>query len=143
MKTASILPELRRLSRMDSTAFQPSFFHSFFPYTILVSRGLYNGGFAIFRLLITNDRPMWKELLTSSAAQWIFGIAGTATLMAIAYYVIGRIKEDASEEIPTPEENLVEFDRMRHEGHLQPGEFQEVKKNLAHQIVKKRIEDRE
>jgi len=85
---------------------------------------------------------MWKELLAGSTAQWIFGISGAATLIAIAYYVIGRIKEDASEEIPTPEENLIEFDRMRREGYLKQGEFQEVKKNLAPQIVKKRIEDR-
>ena len=77
---------------------------------------------------------MWKELLTSSAAQWIFGISGTAILIAVACYVIGRIKEGVREEIPTPEENLVEFDRMRHEGHLEPGEFQKVKKNLAPQI---------
>jgi len=80
---------------------------------------------------------MWKELLTSSAAQWVFGISGTAILIAIAYYVIGRIKEDINEEIPTQEENLVEFDRMRREGHLENDEFQQVKKNLAPQIVKK------
>jgi len=80
---------------------------------------------------------MWKELLTSSAAQWVFGISGTAILIAIAYYVIGLIKEDATKEIPTQEENLVEFDRMRREGHLENDEFQQVKKNLAPQIVSK------
>jgi len=83
------------------------------------------------------------ELLTSSAAQWVYSIAGAAILIAIACYVVGRIKEDIEEEIPTQEENLVEFDRMRNEGYLETAEFQEVKKNLAHKIVNKRIEDRE
>jgi len=82
------------------------------------------------------------ELLTSSAAQWIFGIAGTAILIAIAYYVIGRIKEEINEEIPTQEENLVEFDRMRNEGYLENDEFQEVKKNLAPKIVKRTTDGR-
>ena len=85
---------------------------------------------------------MWIELLTSSAAQWIFGVSGTAILIAIAYYVVGRIKDDAFEEIPTQEENLVEFDRMRSEGVLKPGEFQEVKKKLAPKIVQKNREER-
>ncbi|MCL2305146.1 MAG: hypothetical protein FWC43_07365 [Planctomycetaceae bacterium] len=86
---------------------------------------------------------MWKELLTSSAAQWIFGISGTAILIAIAYYVIGRIKDEMDEEIPTPEENLVEFDRMRDEGHLENDEFQEVKKSLAPKIRRQMADGRQ
>ena len=105
----------------------------------------------MWKELLTGSAAQWvKELLTGSAAQWVFGISGTAILIAIAYYVIGRIKAEIREEIPTSEENLVEFDRMRREGYLENDEFQEVKKNLAHKIVKKahrtvkkRAEDRE
>ena len=104
---------------------------------------LYNNSFTVPCQFTTNDRFMWKELLTGSAAQWVFGISGTAILIAVAYYVIGRLKEDINEEIPTSAENLIEFDRMRREGHLENNEFQEVKKNLAPKIVKKRIEERE
>ena len=92
------------------------------------------------------SETMW-ELLTSSAAQWVFGIAGTAILIAIAYYCGGALRQQAcqniNEGIPTQEENLVEFDRMRREGFIENNEFQKVKKNLAPKIVKKRIEDRE
>ncbi len=85
---------------------------------------------------------MWKEVLTSSAAEWVFGIAGTAILIAIAYYVIGRIRGVIyEEEIPTQEENLVDFDRMRQEGHLERDEFIDVKKTLAPKIVQKNRED--
>ncbi len=84
---------------------------------------------------------MWKEVLTSSAAEWIFGIAGTAILIAIAYYVVGRIRSEGREEIPTQEENLVDFDRMRQEGHLERDEFIDIKKTLAPKIVQKNRED--
>ncbi|MGL6196489.1 MAG: hypothetical protein ACRC2T_16870 [Thermoguttaceae bacterium] len=78
-----------------------------------------------------------NEIISNPATQWVLGIAGTAILIAIAYYVVSKIRNDISAELPTNEDHLVEFDRMQRNGHLKRDEFKEVKKNLGKEIAER------
>ena len=75
------------------------------------------------------------EVLSESINQWIFGVFGTAALVAIAYYVLTNLRKDVKTKITSKEEHLVEFDKMTQNGALRPDEFKAVKKNLGREIA--------
>lgn len=79
---------------------------------------------------------MWIELLTSSAAQWIYAISGIAILIAVVYYAISKVRSEIKTPVVSKQEHLIEFDRMLQDGNLHPEEFKEVKKKLAPDILK-------
>lgn len=80
---------------------------------------------------------MISEILSNSAYQWVFILAGLSILIAVAIYFLGRIKSGLNYKISTQEDNLVEFDRMMQKGILDPAEFKEIKKNLGVEIAEK------
>ncbi len=80
---------------------------------------------------------MFEELFSNPATQWVYGIAGTAILIAIAYYVLGNMRKEIRTPMPTEEDHLIEFERMHRTGVLNAQEFRKVKKQLGAKIVEK------
>lgn len=76
-------------------------------------------------------RDSLSEFLRSPTAQTMMWGAVVAVMCAIAWYVIGKIREKVHESGPTPSDFMTNFRELHAQGELTDEEFRTIKAKLA------------
>ena len=71
------------------------------------------------------------EIFQDPLAEWVLLVAGLATVVAIAVYVIGRIRAEPAQHEPTASELISKFRELHSRGELSDAEFRTIKTTLA------------
>lgn len=71
------------------------------------------------------------EIFADPVAEWVLWIAVLAALVAVAVYVIGRIRGGAAQHEPTASELMSKFRELHTRGELSDAEFRTIKTTLA------------
>jgi len=74
------------------------------------------------------------EILQDPVAEWVLWGAGLAMAVAIAIYVIGRIRAEPAQHEPTASELISKFRELHSRGELSDAEFRTIKTTLAAQL---------
>jgi uncharacterized membrane protein len=74
------------------------------------------------------------QLFAHPLAQVIVLVTVTAVLIAIGVYVVGRFRDRAAGDQPSPSEHLTKFREMHASGELSDEEFRTIKSQLAQQL---------
>ena len=68
------------------------------------------------------------------APQLVFWLAGSAILVAVLMYVLGKIRGQSAQQEPTASEMISKFRELHSQGVLSDAEFREIKSRLAAQL---------
>ena len=71
------------------------------------------------------------ELFQDPVAEMVLWAALAATAVAVAIYVIGRIRAEPSQQEPTASELISKFRELHSRGELSDAEFRTIKTTLA------------
>jgi hypothetical protein len=72
-----------------------------------------------------------SELLGDSAGQFVLALAGLASLLAVGFYLIGKVRHDVKAKSASPHEHLANFREIHFEGGLSDEEYRTIKAMLA------------
>jgi hypothetical protein len=74
------------------------------------------------------------KFLETQAPQLVFWIAVGAILLAVAMYVLGKIRGQTAQQEPTASEMISKFRVLHSQGVLSDAEFRTIKSRLAAQL---------
>ncbi len=74
------------------------------------------------------------EFLRTPFAELVLWLAGGAALIAIATFVVGRVREYLRDETTSANEHLAKFREMHSAGVLSDEEFRTIKTSLTEQV---------
>ncbi len=72
-----------------------------------------------------------RQWLTIPGAEVVFWLSGLAIMLAIAYFVIGKIRAESVQQEPGASELLSKFRDLHSQGDLSETEFRTIKTTLA------------
>jgi uncharacterized membrane protein len=81
-----------------------------------------------------------SEVLSTNTGSLIVGLAVAAILIAIGYYVISKVRNDANDNTPPSSSLLTNFHELYDQGELSDEEYREIKSVLA-QRLQREIKD--
>lgn len=76
------------------------------------------------------------EFLKEPGAQLVIWAAALGAVVAVAWYVISKVRGEASDKEPESSSLLTDFREMHTRGHLSDTEFRSIKSSLADRLQK-------
>jgi len=74
------------------------------------------------------------RLLDAPGAELVIAVAAMAILIAVAAYVLGKIRPDSAQQEPEASELMSKFRDLHSKGVLSDAEFREIKTTLAERL---------